>query len=226
MKVNIWKEFKKVFSVARKEFLIKLVSSLVLRGVLLAIPVLFSMSVNYATKGDYINALLYIIFSILVTIFYRLTEGVNQRLYYNLYTKIYCYYNYKGIDKTVDNSIFSLSRFNLGQYTNMLTTDVDVITAFFASGVIRFAQLLEFIIIFGWFWSLDIFFFITAFALTLIIAFIIPIAGRKTENLNSEKKYELDKLTMSIHEYFKNIKEIKCFNNHKQKNMKMRMQIT
>ena len=31
-------------------------------------------------------------------------------------------------------------------------------------------------------------------------------------NLNSEKKYELDKLTMSIHEYFKNIKEIKCFN--------------
>ena len=86
MKVNIWKEFKKVFSVARKEFLIKLVSSLVLRGVLLAIPVLFSMSVNYATKGDYINALLYIIFSILVTIFYRLTEGVNQRLYYNLYT--------------------------------------------------------------------------------------------------------------------------------------------
>ena len=212
MKVNIWKEFKKVFSVARKEFLIKLVSSLVLRGVLLAIPVLFSMSVNYATKGDYINALLYIIFSILITIFYRLTEGVNQRLYYNLYTKIYCYYNYKGIDKTVDNSIFSLSRFNLGQYTNMLTTDVDVITAFFASGVIRFAQLLEFIIIFGWFWSLDIFFFITAFALTLIIAFIIPIAGRKTENLNSEKKYELDKLTMSIHEYFKNIKEIKCFN--------------
>ena len=147
MKINMWKEFKRVYKASKKEFLIKFFSSIVLRGLLLVIPVLFSNAVNYATKQDYSAALLYIILSIIVTIIYRLSEGINQRTFYDLYNSLYNYYNSRGIDKTNDNSIFSLSRFNLGQYTNMLTTDVDVISAFFANGVIRVVQLLEFVVI-------------------------------------------------------------------------------
>ena len=212
MEVNIWKEFKKVFKTAKKEFLIKFLTSVFLRGILLIIPVLFSSAVDAATKGNYDSAFLYIILSIVITIVYRLSEGINQKTFYNLYNRLYCYYNSRGIDKTNENSIFSLSRFNLGQYTNMLTTDVDVISAFFANGVIRIVQLMEFVVIYAYFWSLDIMLFISALLVSIIVLLIIPKVNKKVEILNSDKKAELDKLTVSIHEYFKNIKDIKCFN--------------
>lgn len=212
MEVNIWKEFRKVFKTAKKEFLVKFFTSVFLRGILLIIPVLFSSAVDAATKGDYNSAFLYIILSIVITIVYRLSEGINQKTFYNLYNKLFGYYNSRGIDKTNENSIFSLSRFNLGQYTNMLITDVDVISAFFANGVIRVVQLLEFVVIYAYFWSLDIFLFISAVLVSIIVLLIIPRVSKKVETLNSTKKSELDKLTVSIHEYFKNIKDIKCFN--------------
>lgn len=212
MEVNIWKEFKKVLKNARKEFIIKFITSILLRGILLVIPVLFSSAVDMATKGDYNSAFIYIIISIAITIFYRLTEGINQKTFYDLYNRLYCYYNSRGVDKTNENSIFSLSRFNLGQYTNMLTTDVDVISSFFANGVIRVVQLMEFVVIYAYFWSLDIMLFISAVLVSVIVLLIIPKVSKNVENLNGEKKSELDKLTMSIHEYFKNIKDIKCFN--------------
>lgn len=212
MKISIWKEFKRVYKVAKKEFLIKFFTSIVLRGLLLVIPVLFSAAVNYATKQNYSAALLYIILSIIITIVYRLSEGINQKTFYNLYNRLYNYYNSRGIDKTNDNSIFSLSRFTLGQYTNMLTTDVDVISAFFANGVIRLVQLLEFIVIYAYFFALDVWLFIFALAVSIVVLFIIPMTSKKVEELNSKKKSEQDKQTATIHEYFKNIKDIKCFN--------------
>lgn len=212
MEVNIWKEFKKVFKNAKKEFIIKFITSVFLRGILLVIPVLFSAAVDMATKGDYNSAFLYIILSIVITIIYRLSEGINQKTFYDLYNRLYCYYNSRGIDKTNENSIFSLSRFNLGQYTNMLTTDVDVISSFFANGVIRVVQLMEFVVIYAYFWSLDVLLFISAVLVSIVVLLIIPRVSKKVETLNSDKKSELDKLTVSIHEYFKNIKDIKCFN--------------
>lgn len=212
MNINIFQEFKKVYKVAKKEFNIKLFVSIILRGILLIIPILFSEVVNYATEGNYDKALIYTGISIGIVILYRLSECVSQKTFYNLYDRLYHFYNSTGIDKTNDNSVFSLSRFNLGQYTNMLTTDVDIISAFFANGVLRVVQLLEFLVIYAYFFSLDVVLFITALIVSIIVILIIPPASKKIEKYNSDKKIELDKLTVSIHEYFKNIKDIKCFN--------------
>ena len=212
MKINIFKEFKKVYAIAKKEFNIKLIASIILRAILLVIPVLFSEAVNAATIQDYKTAIIYIAISIGITIVYRLSECINQKTFYDLYNKLYHFYNSTGVDKTNDNSAFSLSRFNLGQYTNLLTSDVDIISAFFANGVMRVVQLLEFLVIYAYFFSLDFVLFITAVLVSIIVVLIIPSVNKKVEKYNSDKKLELDKLTMSIHEYFKNIKEIKCFN--------------
>ncbi len=212
MKINIFKEFKKVYAIAKKEFNIKLVASIILRAILLVIPVLFSEAVNAATIQDYKTAIIYIAISIGITIAYRLSECINQKTFYDLYNKLYHFYNSTGINKTNENSAFSLSRFNLGQYTNMLTTDVDIISAFFANGVMRVVQLLEFLVIYAYFFSLDFVLFITAVLVSIVVVLIIPSVNKKVERYNSDKKLELDKLTMSIHEYFKNIKEVKCFN--------------
>ena len=212
MKINIWKETWRVIKAAKKEFFIKFLTSIAIRGILLIIPVLFSNAVNDVSKQDYAEAMFLIIMSIVITIAYRMSEGINQKTFYNLYNKLYYYYNSRGIAKTNENSAFSLSRFNLGQYTNMVTTDVDVIASFFANGVIRVVQVFELFVIYAYFWSLDIKFFLSSVAISIVVLALIPKAAKSVEDLNNSKKYELDKLTSSIHEYFKNIKDIKCFN--------------
>ena len=117
-----------------------------------------------------------------------------------------------GIDKTTENSIFSLSRFSLGQYTNMLTTDIDTISLFCANSVLRFVQILEFFVIYVYFFSVDIYLFISVVLLSLFILCLIPKLNKTVEKLNNEKKIEQDKQTVATHEYFSTIKEIKSFN--------------
>lgn len=212
MKISLWKVFQRLWKVSKKEFLIKFFSSVFLRGLLLIIPVLFSEAVNLATKTDYTGAMFYIVISIVITIVYRLSEGWNQKNFYDLYDRLYSYCNSQGLDVTNHNSIFSLSRFSSGQYTNILTADVDIIAGFFANGVMRLVQILELIVIYAYFWSLDIFLFISAIVVSIVVLICIPRANKKVEIYNSSKKTEYDKLTMSVFEYFKNIKEIKCFN--------------
>lgn len=212
MKINFWKEFGKTYKAAKKEYLIKLLSSVSIRAVLLIIPVLFSMAINLATKGEYTTAIIYIVVSIVLATIYRILEGINQNTLYDLYEKIYYYYNNLGINKTNENSIFSLSRFNVGQYTNILTSDVDIITAFFSNLVMRTVQILEFLVIYAYFLSINIWIFIVALVISITLILIIPLQNKKVEKYNGNKKAELDKLTFSLHEYFKNIKDIKCFN--------------
>ena len=212
MKNKFLECFKRLYKVARKEFLIKFFASTFLRGLLLIIPILFSEAINLATKSNYNSAMFYIILSILITIIYRMSEGINQETYFDLYNKLYSYCNSIGLDVTNRNSIFSLSRFSSGQYTNILTTDVDVIASFFANAVMRTVQILELFVIYAYFWSLDIAIFISAITVSVVVLICIPKANKKVEVYNSNKKSEFDKLTMSIFEFFKNIKEIKCFN--------------
>ena len=212
MKISIWREFKKVFKIAKKEFIIKLLTSIILRGLLLVFPLLFSEAINLATKGLYEDALFYVGLAVAVIILYRISEGVNNNAYYWLYNKLNSYYYTKGLRKTNENSMFSLSRFNLGQYSNLLTTDIDIISAFFGNMVIRVVQLLEFVIIYAYFLALDKTIFVTAVAISMLILLLIPKANKKVEKINGNKKSEYDKMVLSIHEFFKNIKEIKCFN--------------
>ena len=212
MKLNMWREFIKILKVAKKEFIFKLIASVFLRGQLLVFPLLFSEAINLATKGDYDKAYLYIGISIAVIVLYRLSEGMNQSSLYKLYNKLYVYYNSLGLKKTNENSMFSLSRFSLGQYTNMLTTDVDIISGFFANLVMRVVQLLEFVIIYAYFLSLDFFIFLSALIISIIVLVLIPLSNKKVKIINENKKAEQDKQVASIHEFFKNIKDIKCFN--------------
>lgn len=212
MPFNILSEFKKTFKVAKKEYIKRFIIAVILRGILLIIPVLLSYAIEYVSKGEINSAILLIIISIIVTVLYRFSECAGSKAYYNLYNKIYSYYNSMGVDKTNENSIFSLSRFTLGQYTNMLTTDVDIISQFFTNSVLRSVQMLEFFVIYIYFFSIDIFLFISVVLLSILILCFIPRMNKKIEKLNGKKKEEQDKQIVSTHEYFLTTKEIKSFN--------------
>ena len=212
MTISVWKEFKKTFKIAKKEYIIRLVNAIIIRGLLLVLPVLISLAIKDVSKGEISSALLLVLASAIVTVFYRLCECWGSHAYHALYNKIYSYYNSLGINKTNENSIFSLSRFSLGQYTNMLTTDVDIMTTFFSNNVLRFVQVLECLVIYLYIFSLNVYLFLSVIALSATILFLIPKTNKTLEKLNNKRKSTQDTQIGLIHEYFLTTKEIKSFN--------------
>lgn len=212
MKGSFKNELKIVLKVAKWEFLLKTFVSIMLRGTLLAIPILFSSAVNYITIKDSNMTIVMLIISIAVVGLYRFFEGYNQVSYYKLYNKLFAYYNGEAISITKDNSMFSLSRFSPGEYTNMVITDVDIISTFFSSGVIRIVQFVEFLFIFGYFYFIDVYIFIFTLIITIIMLIIAMKLGNVVQGYNEKRKFQLDKVTSSAYDYFGGIKEIKSFN--------------
>ncbi len=207
---EVFKETQVILKRYKKSFLKKLVISVILRAFLLIIPVLFSAVVNHATKGEFSAAYFCVGLTIVMAVSYRLSERINRKLYYNLYSELNQHYTSRGLNKTNRNSTYSLSRFNVGQYTNLLTADVDIISAFFGNLPIRMVHMAEFIIIFGYFLSLDVMIFVSAVLVFLFVLALLPLSNRIIEKLNSKRKSELDKVTLSIHDFFQDIKDIKC----------------
>lgn len=209
---EVFKETKVILKRYKKSFLKKLVISVILRAFLLIIPVLFSAVVNHATKGEFSAAYFCVGLTIVMAVSYRLSERINRKLYYDLYSELNQHYTSRGLNKTNRNSTYSLSRFNVGQYTNLLTADVDIISAFFGNLPIRMVHMAEFIIIFGYFLSLDVMIFVSAVLVFLFVLALLPLSNKIIEKLNSKRKSELDKVTLSIHDFFQDIKDIKCLN--------------
>ncbi len=212
MKGQFSSELKTVLKVAKCEFLLKTFTSIVMRGTLLIIPILFSEAINYVTLGDGNMAIIMIIISMFLISIYRFFEGYNQVTYYKLYRKLFKFYNDQAVLLTKENSMFSLSRFSPGQYTNMVITDVDIISGFFSSSVIRVVQLVEFVVIFVYFLFLDVNVFIFTLIVSLIMLLISFKLGNKVQKYNEKRKSELDKITSLVYDYFGGIKEIKSFN--------------
>lgn len=212
MNKDFIKEFKKVLKKHKFEYFLKLVISITLRGLLLLIPVVFSNAINEITKKSYDKAFNLILISIGITILYRLFEVINNFSYYKLYTALYHDYYDSSIKATNNNSIFSLSRFTMGEYSNILIDDANVISTFFSNIVIRTVQILEFIFIYFYFFRLNIYLFIFVIVFSLIIFLLSIKTSKKLQTLNHKTKLGLDEVLSRTNEYFMGIKEIKSFN--------------
>ena len=212
MKASFRSETKNLFKIAKWQVIFKFITSLFIRGILLVIPILFSAFINYLTKGDTHSAILMLGFSIILTFIHRFVECLNQYAFYKLYTKIYTYYNGLAVDKTNENSTYSLSRFSLGQYTNLAISDVDVISSFYSNGVLRVVQILEFIFIYIYFFTINRTIFLVALILSITLLFIALKFGNKLQVYNKNRKQKLDQMTMGMHEYFNGVKDMKSFN--------------
>ena len=211
MKGNFRSELKTVLKVAPFEYFLKFFTSIVIRGILLVIPVLFSIIIELVTDKKYEDAVLLLLVSIGITLIYRFFEGFNQMTYYKLYNKLYSYYHTLGLSKTVDNSLFSLSRFTSSSYSNIVIADVDIISGFFTAGVIRVVQIVEFLVIYVYFLHLDLYIFISAVLISLLMLIISVRSGNKVQELNEKRKTSLDEMSASTFDFFVGIKEIKSY---------------
>lgn len=211
-KSKIYIESTKILKKCTKEISLKFIISFLLRGSLLIIPILYSDAINEVTNSNYDRGYYLIIASILVTMIYYLSQVLNEIIYYYLYNKLYNLYTKLATESTIKNSMYSLSRFSLGEYTNILNSDVEIIATFLSDTVIRVVKILEFIFIYGYFLKIDFNIFIVTIIVSLISIIYMFKNGKKIHEYNFKRKNNLDKKTAIIHNIFLGIKEVKGFN--------------
>lgn len=209
MKKDAMTVTKEIISHNKKEIFIKVITSVLFRGSLLVIPILYSSAIDNVSLANYNGAIKFLLLTLFVTIFYYFMQHVNNYAYYRLYDKLYRSYNWEIIKSTQSNSAYSLSRFSLGEYSNMLNTDLAIIVDFIDTGIIRIVKILEFLVIYGYFFMINKYIFVVSIIISIISILIILFRGPKTEKYNFNRKVTLDNYISTVNDTFMGMKEIK-----------------
>lgn len=210
----------KLLNNSKKEVLIEFFVCLILRAILLIIPILYSQTINSVSSSLYEKAVKILIIYVILISIYKLTEYIRQYTFYKVYNKLYKDFTTLGMQYTYKNSIFSLSRFTNGSYLNIMNSDIDIICSFFTNGIYRVVQLLEFMFIFYYFFTISTSLFIVTLCSCIIILMFIMIFSERVQKYNKDRKDTFDKKTSTISDIFMGIKEIKGFNIGKSINTK------
>ena len=126
----------------KKELIRKIITSIIIQGLLLIIPVYWTDSVNYATDLMFDKAFKLVVITLILSLLYYLWSYFNQKAWYDYYNKLYLEYtNLVTNEGNVDN-------ITLGEYTNIINNDIDIIGTFIGNAVTRVIQIFEFLIIY------------------------------------------------------------------------------
>ena len=205
-------ENRKVLLKNKRWFLFKFLASLFIRTFLLIIPLYYSYLIDELTKGNYNAAYQMLIMFFVFTILYRITEVINQISYYKLYSHLYKTYLDLGLSKTCNNSLYSLSRFSLSEYSNIMSEDFETLSDYYTTLVIRIVEILEAIYIIIYFFTINVLIGYLTLLISLIILFILLFYNPKIAKTNQERKNRHDKRISLFQELLLSVREIKGFN--------------
>lgn len=191
-----------VLKKCKKELIYKILSSIFVRGLVLIIPVYWSHTINHVTENAYEKATNLVVITLLLTILYYIWCYINQRTWYGFYNKLYLEYTNSVVDANV-------KEVSLGEYTNIINNDIDIIGTFLGNLVTRVIQILEFLVIYIYFFSIDKKIFMITVVVSIIMLFIIFYFGNKIEIINKKRKDNLDLKTMNIHNIYDVLKHKK-----------------
>ena len=203
---------KLVLKKSKKYIIFRIFVSVVYRTIAMIIPILLSTAINHATHGDYDNAISVAIISIIVVIIFRIFDILATYAWHKLYNCMYDNYTRIGVNKVFDNSIYSLSRFNIGEFLNMMSTDINVMADFYCNLIMRVIRIFEVLIIFVYFFMLDLYIGITGIIVAVISLSVIFLSSKTIEKLNQKKAVEFDNRNTIVNEFLLSIREIKTFN--------------
>jgi len=204
-------EFSHVNKNCRILYIIKFLVSCLLRGSVLVIPIFYSYAVEEITAGNLNKAYLLVIFLLICTIVYYLSEMLNDYAYEKLYYKIYSELTKLSLKFTEKNSIYSLSRITLGEYNSIMTNDINVVADCYGSIPMVIARMIEFSIIFYYFFSVNILVGILAIIVLIVVFITIYFGNKKVNRINTQDKTSNDQRLGILQEYFLGMKEIKGF---------------
>ena len=199
---------KKILKRAKKEVILKVITSLFIQGLALIIPVFWSKTVNEVTDANYKVGYYLIIITALLTIFYYLWSYFNQKTWYKLYNKLYNEYTIETISET--NSI---NKINLGEYTNILNNDIDIICNFLGNLVTRIFQVIEFFVIYAYFLSFNFIIFFITIIVSILMIIVYFKSGKKVQELNIKRKATLDSKTIMLHKLYSSLADKKSNTN-------------
>lgn len=186
----------------KKELVKKIITSVIIQGLLLVIPVYWTNSINHATNQEYDKAFKLIIITLILSLLYYLWNYFNQRAWYNYYNKLYLEYTNLVAEASVKD-------ITLGEYTNIINNDIDIIGTFIGNLVTRIIQIIEFLIIYMYFLSIDFYIFLATLIVSIFMVIIIIYFGGKIEIQNKDRKDNLDYKTINIHNIYDVLKRNK-----------------
>ena len=179
----------------KKELVKKIITSVIIQGLLLVIPVYWTNSINHATNMEYDKAFRLIIITLILSLLYYLWNYFNQKAWYNYYNKLYLEYTNLVAEASVKD-------ITLGEYTNIINNDIDIIGTFIGNSVTRIIQIIEFLIIYMYFLSIDFYIFLATLIVSIFMVIIIIYFGGKIEIQNKDRKDNLDYKTINIHNIY------------------------
>ena len=121
----MFRETTKIIKRSKKEVIYKIITSLFIQGLALIIPVFWSNTINEVTDGNYKIGYYLVIITALLSFFYYIWSYLNQKVWFTLYNKLYTEYTSLTISETKN-----INNINLGEYTNILNNDIDIICNF------------------------------------------------------------------------------------------------
>ena len=202
-------ELKKINKQFKKEYFMKYLSSIIVRIAYLTIPIFYSYAIENITDGSYKRAVFLIIGLLVFIIIFYLSSIFNDWCYQNLYKKLYNKITKINLKYTDKNSIHSLSRISFSDYTNIMTSEVDVISDAYANKPMAVARILEIIFIIIYFFMINFTIGLIGTLMGIITILLLDRGNRKVNYINSQDKLtHVDRMGV-IQEYYLGMKEVK-----------------
>ena len=193
----MFKETKKIIKRSKREVTYKIITSLFIQLLALIIPVFWSNTINEVTEGNYKIGYYLIIITLLLSIFYYLWSYLNQKTWFKFYNKLYIEYTNITISETKN-----INKINLGEYTNILNNDIDIICNFLGNLITRILQIIEFFVIYAYFISFNFTIFIITIIVSILMIIIYYKASKTVQTLNIKRKVSLDNKTIMLHKLY------------------------
>lgn len=187
---------------SKKEVIIKVITSLFVRGLLLIIPIYWSKTINYLTNNNINKAYYLVVLLLILSILYYGWEYLNQRSWFRFYNKLYIEYT-----NVITKENNSFNHITLAEFINIVNNDIDIICTFMGNSITRIIQVFEFIFIYSYFLSINTYIFVITVIISFIMLMLLLVSGKTVQTSNIKRKSTLDKKTIMLHNIFSSKKK-------------------
>lgn len=186
-----------------KEFIYKIITAVFIRGLLLIIPIFWSDTINKLSEGEFSVTYSYIIIIVILSCFYYVWQYLNQVSWYQFYNKLSLGYT----ALITKNNTANIKKVTLGEYTNVINTDIDILCNFLGNGVARVIQVLEIVFIYFYFLTQNIYIFLITVVVSILMVTLLIISSNQVKEENIKRKTSLDRKTVVAHQMYDSLKD-------------------
>ena len=187
----------------------KIIITVLLRGSLLLVPLFYGRIIDYAAASNFSASYTNIIILFGIVLCSLMFRVINDWSYSHLMNNLY-----RGFDKLIMRHakkapVQRLTKVDLGQYANIVNTDILIISEVLATLVWRIVIVFELVYIFALFLSIDVYIGAASLVSTGICILLFIISSKWLQKSNQQLKEDRDVRLGVYNEVYMGIKEIK-----------------